>query len=288
MGTKTSVRMDGNVAIVSINNPPMNVWNRAITDELIATFERLDLDDNVKVVILTGAGKAFCAGLALSADDNFSSGGSEVTTFEEREHRDSGGTFTLTAFRMRKVTIAAINGVAVGIGATCTLPCDFRVTHKDAKIGFVFARRGVTAEASSLAAASTYFLPKLIGHARALEVTMSGRVQKASHPSLSGLWAELVDKPEDVLPAALKLAHEVADNCSLVSLAVSKALMWRDAGTPEGQHLLDSPSVFELGQGDGKEGVASFLQKRPPQFPGRVPRDLPSFYPWWKTVNVKL
>ncbi|TPX38040.1 hypothetical protein SmJEL517_g00045 [Synchytrium microbalum] len=277
---ETKVELRGQVAVVYMDRPAkLNAWTGVMNKALQDIFEKLDEDDRIKVVVVTGTGdRAYCAGADLSQGD-FSSRGdkSRYQTPTLGAHRDGGGQFSIQAAKMRKPVIAAINGVAVGVGITSTLPMDIRITYKEAKIGFVFVRRGIVPEATS-----TYWLPRLVGYSRAVALMLTGRVYKASDPLLANLFTEVLDNQKDVLPRALELANEMASMNSSVSMAMVKGLLWHGTNTPEEQHLLDSKGMFALGNSiDGKEGVASFMQKRQVKFQGTVTKDMPVFYPWW-------
>ncbi|KAM0755977.1 enoyl-CoA hydratase/isomerase family protein [Meredithblackwellia eburnea MCA 4105] len=283
------------IAVLYLDRPAQrNAFTETMTDSLQACYGRLDADDRVKVVILTGMenkGNAFCAGADLSKGDfstssqHFNKKDGHNAAANMNMHRDGGGRASLALFKVRKPTIAAINGHAVGIGITMTLTADIRLAWKDAKIGFVFGKRGIVPEA-----ASSYFLPKLIGHSRALELFMTARILPASSPTLSQLFSNTYETPRATLDAALALASEIALNNSMISMAVTKALVWRGKETPEEQHLLDSKAIHVTGNGrDSKEGVLAFKEKRDPKFEARVPRDLPSdYYPWWQEFETKL
>lgn len=189
---------------------------------------------------------------------------------------------SLAIHHCRKPTIAAMNGAAVGVGITMTLPMTIRIAPASAKIGFVFARRGLVMEA-----ASSYFLPKLIGLSNAMHLITTGSVYPASHKLLSGLFSETTQTAEEVLPRALELATEFVENCSGVSWALMRDMMWRNPGTAEEAHLLDSRIIYELfSTPDNKEGVKSFLEKRKVEFKGTMERDAPMAYPWWSPVNI--
>jgi len=231
----------------------------------------------VRVVIVTGAGRAFCAGADLGGGGKTFAGGPGRSERPE-DHRDGGGLVTLRIFEMKKPVIAAINGPAVGFGATLTLAMDIRLASSAAKIGFVFARRGVVPEACS-----TWFLPRLVGIAQAAEWAYSGRVFSAEEARDGGLVSRVV-APHALLPAARDIAREIADNTSAVSVALIRQMMWRMLGAehPRQAHHLDSLGMWHTGRSaDAQEGVTSFLDKRPPHFTGRPSKDMPPFYPWW-------
>ncbi|KXS18201.1 enoyl-CoA hydratase [Gonapodya prolifera JEL478] len=253
---KVEIRPDG-IAILTLNRPErMNSWNDFMAMELIIAFEELDNDPNVKAIIVAGAGRAFCAGADLSP------AGARIASARRvehiREHRDSGGQVTARIARCRKLVVAAIHGAAVGVGITMTLPMDIRLIYRGAKIGFVFVRRGILPEA-----ASSYFLPQLIGKSRTQALFMPGRVLNADHHLFNGLFFDYIDSPEKVLPAAIELVQEIVQNSSVVSIALTKAMVWHDRGSPEGQHLLDSKGILYTGNGaDSREGTSSFLEKR--------------------------
>jgi len=196
--------------------------------------------------------------------------------------KHSGGRVSLAIHTCRKPTIAAINGSAVGVGITLTLPTAIRLAPKDAKIGFVFGRRGLVMEA-----ASSYFLPRLIGFARAMHLVSTGATYPASHKLFDGLFSEVLERGEDVLPRALDIATEITENCSGVSWALMRDMMWRNPGTAEETHLLDSRIIYSMfSSKDNKEGVKAFLEKRPVRFTGTIEEDAPSVYPWWTPVDV--
>lgn len=193
-----------------------------------------------------------------------------------------GGRISLAIHNCRKPTIAAMNGSAVGVGVTMTLPMTIRIAPKDAKIGFVFARRGLVMEA-----ASSYFLPRLIGFSRAMHLVSTGATYLASHKLYDGLFSEVLDRPEQVLPRALEIASEITDNCSGVSWALMRDMMWRGKDSAEEAHLLDSRIIYSMfSSKDNKEGVKAFLEKRKVNFTGSMDRDAPPAYPWWTPVDV--
>ena len=263
--------------IITLNRPDrLNAVNTTVIHELVQAFERADGDDGVRAVIVTGAGRAFCAGADLS-------GGARTFDREARgrdgEHRDGGGLVALRIYDMKKPVIAAINGPAVGFGITMTLPMDVRIASTAARIGFVFARRGVVPEACS-----TWFLPRLVGIARAAEWVFTGRVFPADEAYEGGLVSRVVE-PERLLPTARELALEIARNTGAVSVALARQLLWRmlGAGHPMEAHRLDSRCMDFTGRSaDAREGVMAFLEKRPPRFTLRPSADMPPFYPWWR------
>jgi len=283
--TETRYEIGKGVATVTLHRPEqMNAFTKTMRKELVEIFGAADQDDSVRAVVVKGAGKAFCAGADLSA------GGSafDRTLQEGRkvaisEHRDGGGQVSLAIFRCRKPVIAAINGHAVGIGITMTLPMDIRVVSENAKIGFVFTRRGVVPEACS-----SWFLPRIVGTSKAAEWIYTGRVFRASEEAASGLFNYVVPQGK-VLDKAMTIAREIAENTSAVSVALSKALLWHGLaeGDPQSVHLIDSRCFYWMGhQKDSHEGVDSFLEKRPPKFGMKVSSDMPDFYPWWKEAKV--
>lgn len=283
--THTRYEIEKGVAIVTLYRPDkMNALTQTMRNELIEIFTAADQDDGVRVVVVTGAGKAFCAGADLSSGSSaFDRSVQEGRKVGIGEHRDGGGRIALAIFRCRKPVIAAINGHAVGVGITMTLPMDIRIVSEDAKIGFVFARRGVVLEACS-----SWFLPRIVGISRAAEWVYTGRVFRASEEAGSGLFNHVVPR-EKVFDKAMMIAAEIAENTSAVSVALSRALLWHGhaEGDPQSVHLMDSRCFYWLGcQRDSREGVQSFLEKRPPKFTMKVPGDMPDFYPWWKEPKV--
>jgi len=243
--------------------------------ELEEAFGMFDIDDRVKCIVVTGQGRIFCAGADL--EQGFVGGQEPIN-----EHRDGGGRVTLAINSCRKPTIGALQGSAVGVGITMTLPMNIRVAYRAAKVGFVFARRGLIMEACS-----SFFLPRLIGHSRAMHLVTTGATYRADDKLFGTLFSELCDKPEDVLPKAIEIAEDVVKNTSVVSTYLMKELMYRDTGSPEGTHLLDSRVLYELlTSADNKEGVKSFLEKRPAQFSGTMENSAPAAYPWWMPIDI--
>jgi len=266
------------VATVTLNRPDrLNAVNATVIRELVAAFDQADGDDGVRAVIVTGAGRAFCAGADLGGAGRTFAGGPGRAERPE-DHHDGGGLVTLRIFEMKKPVIAAINGPAVGFGITLTLAMDVRIASSAARIGFVFSRRGIVPEACS-----TWFLPRLVGVAQAAEWAYTGRVFSAEEARAGGLVSRVV-APEALLPAARELAREIADNTSAVSVALIRQMLWRLLGAdhPREAHRLDSLGMWYTGRAaDAREGVTSFLEKRPPRFTGRPSQDMPPFYPWW-------
>jgi enoyl-CoA hydratase/carnithine racemase len=265
------------VLTITLNRPErLNAWTATMGKELIAAFDRADADDEVRVVVITGAGRGYCAGADLAA-------GGETFDWRRREHagevpRDGGGRFTLRVFDSCKPVIAAINGPAVGVGATMTLPMDVRLAAEEARIGFVFARRGIVPEACS-----SWFLPRVVGISRAMEWVATGRVFDAREAAAAGL-VRSVHPQGELLDAAYALAREIADNTAPVSVALARRMMWRMLGAehPMIAHRADSRGMFSRGQSaDAREGVTSFLEKRPAEFPDRVSDGLPELFPGW-------
>jgi len=264
---------------ITLNRPErLNAWTPTMARELHEAFDRADADDDVRAVVLTGAGRGFCAGADLGAGgetfDYRARGAGDATVV-----RDNGGQFTLRVFDSKKPVIAAINGPAVGVGATMTLPMDVRLAADDAKIGFVFARRGIVPEACS-----SWFLPRVVGISRAMEWVATGRVFSAREALEAGLVRSLHPKDE-LLDAARELAREIADNAAPVSVALARQMMWRMLGAehPMVAHRADSRAMFARGQSaDAVEGVTSFLEKRPAKFTDRVSAGLPEIQPGWR------
>ncbi|MEY4606743.1 MAG: crotonase/enoyl-CoA hydratase family protein [Ilumatobacteraceae bacterium] len=267
------------VATITLDRPDqLNAFTGTMLRELLDAFDRVDADDEVRAVIVTGAGRAFCAGADLSAGgETFSAGGSDEMT-RAGVPRDGGGIVALRIFECSKPVIGAINGPAVGVGITMTLPMDIRLASEQARIGFVFARRGIVPEACS-----SWFLPRLVGISKAAEWCYSGRVFPAAE-ALEGGLVRSVHAPDDLLPAARALAAEIAAHTSPVSVALTRQMLWRMLGAahPMEAHRADSRGVLERGRSaDAREGVTSFLEKRMPDFPMRVSDGLPDLFPHW-------
>lgn len=288
--TRTEIA-DGILTLTLSRPQAMNAFNLDMATEMVAAFDRADADDAVRAVIVTGEGeRAFCAGadLAMGAEtfdyaNNPQADSRTARTADGQEDwshpkmRDRGGVVTMRIFASKKPVIGAINGAAVGVGATMTLPMDVRIAADHARFGFVFARRGIVPEA-----ASSWFLPRITGISTALEWCMSGRLVPAAEAQARGLVRDVVPAA-DLLPAARELAHQMTADSAPVSVALTRAMLWRmlGAGHPMDAHRLDSRAVRARGgSADAKEGVAAFLEKRPARFPDSVARDLPQFSPW--------
>ena len=277
----TVAKADG-IATITLNRPDkMNAYTRTMGQEIMAAMDDIDADDSVRAVIFTGSGeRAFCAGADLTPDNggHVFSDPTEVADLSDPKVRDGGGLLTLRLFESKKPLISACNGVAVGVGATMQLAMDIRLASSTARYGFVFARRGIVPEA-----ASSWFLPRIVGIQQALEWCYTGRIFDAEEARAGGL-VRSVHAPDDLLQAATTLAREIADNTSGVSVAMTRAMMWRlsSADHPMEAHKIDSRAIYRLSRGaDAKEGIASFLEKRRAMYPGKVSADMPDFYPWW-------
>jgi len=275
--TQITYEVADRIATITLNRPEqLNAFTNTMMREVIDAFDRVDADDEVRVVIVTGAGRGFCAGADLSdGGETFSGGGSDVQT-DAGVPRDGGGLVTLRIFECTKPVIAAINGPAVGVGVTMTLPMDIRLASDGAKFGFVFARRGIVPEACS-----SWFLPRLVGISQAAEWCYTGRVFPAGE-ALAGGLVRSVHAPDELLSAARAIAAEIAENTSPVSVALTRQMLWRMLGAahPMEAHRVDSRGIKERGRSaDSREGVLSFLEKRPPNFPVKVSDGLPDIFP---------
>lgn len=280
-------KADG-IATITLNRPEkMNAYTRIMGEELIAAMDDIDADDSVRAVIFTGAGdRAFCAGADLTPEGggHVFSDPTEVEDLSDPKVRDGGGLLTLRLFESKKPLISACNGVAVGVGATMQLAMDIRLASDNARFGFVFARRGIVPEACS-----SWFLPRIVGISQALEWCYTGRVFDAAEAHSGGL-VRSIHTPDELMSVARGLAREIADNTSAISVAMTRAMMWRlpSGDHPMDAHRIDSRAIYRLSRGaDAKEGIASFLEKRAPQYPGKVSEDMPDFYPWWDETQYR-
>lgn len=267
------------ILTITLNRPDeLNTFTPIMKEELIDAFDRADEDDDIRVVIVTGAGRAFCAGADFSkAEETFDYGRRDAEDTLQT-HRDNGGLVSLRIYDMKKPVIAAINGPVVGVGITMTLPMDIRLASENARIGFVFTRRGVVPEACS-----SWFLPRIVGISKAAEWLLTGRVFSASEALDGGLVSEVLP-PESLIPRAREIALEIAQNTSGISVALARQLLWKMAGAdhPIEAHKIDSKCMYWTGKReDTGEGIRSFLEKRPPEFTMKPSTDMPEFYPWW-------
>jgi enoyl-CoA hydratase/carnithine racemase len=272
--------VEDGIATLTLHRPErLNAVNTSMLREIVAALDAADGDDVVRALIVTGAGRAFCAGADLGAGGRTFDAVARGRASSVDDHEDGGGIVALRLFDMSKPVIGAINGAAVGFGATFTLPMDIRVASTAARIGFVFARRGVVPEACS-----TWFLPRLVGMARAAEWIYTGRVFDAEEARAGGLVSRVVE-PAALLPAARELAREIAEHTSAVSVALARHMLWKMLGAdhPMDAHRLDSRAMAWTGRSaDAYEGITAFLEKRAPSFPLRVSTDMPRFFPWWE------
>jgi enoyl-CoA hydratase/carnithine racemase len=286
------VEINDQILTLHLHRPEkLNAFTGTMMTELIDVFTKVNSDDDVRVVIVTGSGRAFCAGADLSAGASTfdatsnperaarNAGSVETVNWSDDRVRDGGGRVTLAIYECLKPVIAAINGAAVGIGATMPLAMDIRLASENARFGFVFARRGIVPEA-----ASSFFLPRIVGIGQALEWCYSGRVFDAAE-ALRGHLVSKVVNADVLLAEAHKIAVEIRDNTSPVSVALIRQMMWRGLGMdhPMEAHKVDSRGIYARGASeDVKEGVMSFLEKRPAKFPEKVSKDMPRYFPWWK------
>ena len=291
--TQIKLDIDGPIATITLYRPDkMNAFTHQMRDEMIEAIDITDADDAVRAVIVTGDGeRAFCAGADLTppknpdgTDKHVFSDPTTVDDLSDPLVRDGGGRLVLRLFNSQKPLIGACNGVAVGVGATMQLPFDMRLCSDNARFGFVFAKRGITPEACS-----SWFLPRLVGMSTALEWCMTGRIFDAQEALDAGL-VRSVHPQGELMDAARALAREIAENASPISVAMTRALLWRLSAEdhPMKAHRIDSRSIYRLSRGaDAKEGIASFLEKRRPEFTGKVSEDMPDFYPWWQEPEYK-
>ena len=274
-----------NIATITLNRPEkLNAFTNKMLHEIIAAFDLTDADDSVRAVIVTGAGRAFCAGADLSlGGETFSRGGSDVQGVGGVP-RDGGGLVSLRIFNSKKPVIGAINGPAVGVGVTMTLPMDIRLASNTSKFGFVFTRRGIVTEACS-----SWFLPRVVGISRATEWVFTGRMVSPDEAKESGL-VRSVHAPEDLLTAARAIAAEIALNTAPVSVSLSRQMLWRMLGAshPMEAHRAESRGIMQRGNSaDAREGVTSFLEKRAANFTMKVSSDTPEIFPEWQDPEFK-
>jgi len=272
---------DGILTLTLHRPEKLNAFTEKMGAEMAKAFDRADADDNIRVIVVTGAGKGFCAGADLSqrGTRTFDYSARPERPPEAGPRRDGGGLLSLRIFKLKKPVIAAINGAAVGVGITMALPMDIRLASTEAKIGFVFSRRGIVLEACS-----NWFLPRIVGMSKALEWAMSGRIFPAVEAHEAGLVRSL-HPPEELLPAAYAIAREIAANTSAISVALNRHMLWRlsAAEHPMFAHRIETLAIQATGQSaDAAEGVKSFLEKRPARFPDKTSTNMPGFFPWWE------
>lgn len=273
------------VATITLNRPDrLNAFTGTMMNEVIDAFDHTDANDDVRAVIVTGAGRGFCAGADLGGGgETFAKGGSDVQS-DVGVPRDGGGLVSLRIYESKKPVIGAINGAAVGVGVTMTLPMDIRLASEHAKFGFVFARRGIVPEACS-----SWFLPRLVGISQAAEWCYSGRVFPADE-ALAGGLVRSVHGADDLLPAAQAIAADIAENSAPVSVALTRQMLWRMLGAshPMEAHRADSRGIAMRGpSADAREGVESFLEKRPAAYSNSVSTELPDLFPNWESPQFE-
>lgn len=284
-----SYDVSDHILLLKLNRPEqMNAFTVEMCNELIHAFDHASNDDDVRAIVVTGEGRAFCAGMDLSKEGNvFGLDESMQPTLSDLNDRfsdddivqgvrDTGGRVALSIFRCKKPVIAAINGAAVGIGATMTCAMDIRLACEHTRIGFVFSKVGIVPEACS-----SWFLPRIVGISKALEWTMTADIFKADEAKDAGFVNKVVPAAE-LLEEAMKIAHSIAER-SAVSVAMIRQMMYRNSAFshPADAHRIESLGMFYTSLQDGKEGVASFLEKRPSDFKGKVSSEMPPFFPWW-------
>ena len=273
-----------NIAVLSLNRPnKLNAFTFSMMEEMIAALDALDADDSVHALIITGKGRAFCAGADLSSgQDTFNPSFDDFAVQESDFRRDSGGILTLRMYKFLKPIVMACNGPAVGIGASMQLAADIRLASDQARFGFVFNNRGIVPDACS-----SWFLPKIVGISRALELTYSGRIIDAQEALQLNLVSSIHDS-EDLLSSAVDITKKMVQNSAPVSISLTRQMLWRslESSGPYDAHVIESKAIDSRGASeDAKEGVSSFLEKRPAEFKNKVSSDMPEFFPWWKDTN---
>ena len=270
-----------NIAVLSLNRPnKLNAFTFSMMEEIIHALDALDVDDGIHALIITGKGRAFCAGADLSSGkETFNPSFDDFAVQESNFRRDSGGILTLRMYKFLKPIVIACNGPAVGIGASMQLAADVRLASDQARFGFVFNNRGIVPDACS-----SWFLPKIVGISSALELTYSGRIIDASEALKLNLVSSIHD-PKNLLDNALDFAKNMVKNSAPVSIALTRQMLWRslEGSGPYDAHVVESKAIDSRGASeDAKEGVSSFLEKRGAEFKNKVSLDMPSFFPWWK------
>ena len=270
-----------NIAVLSLNRPnKLNAFTFSMMEEIIHALDALDVDDSIHALIITGKGRAFCAGADLSSGkETFNPSFDDFAVQESNFRRDSGGILTLRMYKFLKPIVIACNGPAVGIGASMQLAADIRLASDQARFGFVFNNRGIVPDACS-----SWFLPKIVGISSALELTYSGRIIDASEALKLNLVSSIHDS-ENLLDYAIDFAKNMVKNSAPVSIALTRQMLWRslEGSGPYDAHIVESKAIDSRGASkDAKEGVNSFLEKRAAEFKNQVSSDMPEFFPWWK------
>ncbi len=270
-----------NIAVLFLNRPnKLNAFTFSMMEEIISTLDSLEADDSVHAVIITGKGRAFCAGADLSSgQETFNPSFDDFAVQERDFRRDSGGILTLRMYKFLKPIVVACNGPAVGIGASMQLAADIRLASEQARFGFVFNNRGIVPDACS-----SWFLPKIVGISRALELTYSGRIIDAQEALQLNLVSSIHD-PENLLSDALDITKKMVQNSAPVSISLTRQMLWRslESSGPYDSHIIESKAIDSRGASeDAKEGVSSFLEKRSAKFTNKVSSDMPEFFPWWE------
>ena len=273
-----------NIAVLSLNRPnKLNAFTFSMMEEIISALDSLEADDSVHAVIITGKGRAFCAGADLSSgQETFNPSFDDFAVQENDFRRDSGGILTLRMYKFLKPIVVACNGPAVGIGASMQLAADIRLASDQARFGFVFNNRGIVPDACS-----SWFLPKIVGISRALELTYSGRIIDAQEALQLNLVSSIHDS-KNLLSNAVDIAKKMVQNSAPVSISLTRQMLWRslESSGPYDAHVIESKAIDSRGASeDAKEGVSSFLEKRPAEFKNKVSSDMPEFFPWWKDTN---
>ncbi|MDA7563222.1 crotonase/enoyl-CoA hydratase family protein [Gammaproteobacteria bacterium] len=273
-----------NIAVLFLNRPnKLNAFTFSMMEEIITALDSLEADDSVHAVIITGKGRAFCAGADLSSgQDTFNPSFDDFALQESDFRRDSGGILTLRMYKFLKPIVVACNGPAVGIGASMQLAADIRLASDQARFGFVFNNRGIVPDACS-----SWFLPKIVGISRALELTYSGRIIDAQEALQLNLVSSIHDS-ENLLSNAVDIAKKMVQNSAPVSISLTRQMLWRslESSGPYDAHVIESKAIDSRGASeDAKEGVSSFLEKRPAEFKNKVSSDMPEFFPWWEDTN---
>ena len=275
------VEQRDNIAVLFLNRPnKLNAFTFSMMEEMITALDALDADDSVHALIITGKGRAFCAGADLSSgQETFNPSFDDFAVQEGDFRRDSGGILTLRMYKFLKPIVVACNGPAVGIGASMQLAADIRLASEEARFGFVFNNRGIVPDACS-----SWFLPKIVGIANALELTYSGRIIDAKEALKLNLVSSVHDH-ESLLTNAVKITKKMIQNSAPVSISLTRQMLWRslESSGPYDAHVIESKAIDSRGASqDAKEGVSSFLEKRPAKFKNKVSSDMPKFFPWWE------